>query len=243
MSIDGQIQQIDNLADGIEIGIDKNEIKEAQEVLSNPKKKEEAVNYLKQSEAQIGDAIKNNLFNIVTLEAQRDIRPTKRPWENENPYKGAKELYEKLFNVTVYTTGGNISVWPQSGEKDTSRYENLNTDYSKLDQRQQELIDRINKIPELRQFPDREIQILIEFLSEGDLNGTNFMRNLASKYAEYRFGDNPTRWEQRAAIGRASQIRGALQMNNLWDEAKKINRIARRKERVERKASNVNGAE
>lgn len=94
------VKEIKDLSDKIETTVDNNEITKAHEVLNDPAKKQQALEYLQKNEAQIADVIKDNLLRTAALQLRWDARASEHPGE-ENPYKGAVELYEKLFKTTV----------------------------------------------------------------------------------------------------------------------------------------------
>lgn len=87
-----EIKEIKDLSDNIDVNND--EIRKAQEVLNDPTKKQQAIDYLTQNTDQIRDCVWENLIAMVKLETE---------WDNAqwpNPYAGAWELYNQLFNTT-----------------------------------------------------------------------------------------------------------------------------------------------
>lgn len=111
------IKEIKDLADKIETTVDNNEVNKAHELLNDPIKKQEVINYLQQNEGNIAACIKENVYETAVLEARWEERPQDHPGQTENPYKGAIHLYEKLFNVTIVLGNGDMAIYENTEEK------------------------------------------------------------------------------------------------------------------------------
>lgn len=159
MSIENQEQQIDN----VDMNVNNVEVKNAQEVLQDPQKKQQAVDYLKANEGKF----------IALID--------------------------------------------------------------KIESKQTTILNKINSIPILSQLPAGEKAFLLKTLSSGELKGINFVRWLAKAYADETFGKDATREQQKYALKRAKNIHGLLEIHDLWDDAKKMNRLEKKQDRLERK--------
>lgn len=147
MWADNKIQEIHDLHDGIEVGnVENNELKKAQEVLQDPQKRQQAIDYLKQDQDKIAAAVKDNMDEMVLKEAMRDDA------NGENPYKWARDLHEQLFGPKEILQ----PIWPQPDKS---------TEETKEKKELQETNDLQEMITMLKEWTDINTQAMIDELA------------------------------------------------------------------------------
>lgn len=183
-----------------------------------------------------GKKITGQIDNLrVVPEEQKKLQDDLKTVDTQKQQAEKVVIVETQQELSAHIADLNNDRFVGTEVKNDNRYNKLRAKQEIADQDQKDLMNAIGRIQDLG---TRDKNILLGFLDKGTLQGVNFTRGLAANYAEMMFGQNPTKEEKKQALDWAKQIKGLLQRDNLWDDAKKVNRLEKKQDRLEKRAQN-----